>query len=772
MPARRAMSMLCAATALTALAGCTPDRGSAQVPSDAPPPPPPLFTEIEVPHEVRPWKTRAHDPEILPPTETQRGLVVAIATDPGATPALKAWSLRPGETTRSSRDQMPVVDLGVELPGEVTDVELAASASLTAIVGTTWADGITRPFVLASSDRESWTAVPVTVPLEQHDVGQVAATGGSVFATVDGGRTLGVLTVRDGLTALTALPTDDGSTGASSGIAARGSDVVVVGTVTSGGTTTPVAWLSTDGGASFARAPITDEGLSPTGVVRAGESWVVTGTAVRSGKARPMAWSSEDGAHWSRDRTDWVLDGERWASEHGYAVGLPVAGPRGTVHVWVSPGDAPGDVLVRTTDGRWAPQRAGRWVDDLRDEETPATLAVPKDGPTFALHVASGWIRVDTEDAEDTGRWRTVRQIVEDDGTPTVDVGEDGARLTVTLRATMVTVAPEHGWMTQPSATVLALADDSLEPVPLPRGRTSAHTATDPTTGVQVSLSYREMSPDQLADDFEHEAAMRPDKLLASEVRASDGSTAEGKVDLGDGYLITDVRHLAGHGFIATMLEMPYFDDDISRFTAFTSPDGATWTRARASSLGTPEGTASQANGICALPDGPVVVVGWSGPDQTSWTFDGAAWTHHTPLGLPDGSWFDSCFATPSEVIAVVRVDDTTQLWRTSDGRTFTPAGAIPGRAALGSVTTDGSTYVAPGRVATATYEGPVLWMSRDALSWAFVPLGMLGNLDARIDDGSVVVAVSSPGGPHVLRGDIERLWATATPAAGEGTAP
>lgn len=152
-PGRAAAVVLLVVAAL-ALAGCTGSSGSAE---PATPPGPDdwrrsvALEPLRVPTEMVAAADRFDLGGMVSATGDRPALVAAIGTRPAGERYLRV-SLWDGNAF-----QHGTVDPGT--PGSVQAVTAAGNSTLTVLAGQGWDAGATRPFVLTSTDRKSWTRV-------------------------------------------------------------------------------------------------------------------------------------------------------------------------------------------------------------------------------------------------------------------------------------------------------------------------------------------------------------------------------------------------------------------------------------------------------------------------------------------------------------------------------------------------------------------------------------------------------------------------------------
>lgn len=112
-----------------------------------------------------------------------------------------------------------------------------------------------------------------------------------------------VVTGTDGRTWSTiVLPLPYGATGVLQQVAIHDNRVVALGMQTSGGVTTPLAELSTDGGATFAPVPFGPSGPDPavTALTADAGGFTAAVQAGTPGQQQVTIWTSPDGTTWTQ----------------------------------------------------------------------------------------------------------------------------------------------------------------------------------------------------------------------------------------------------------------------------------------------------------------------------------------------------------------------------------------------------------------------------------------------------------------------------------------
>lgn len=745
MLSRHAMPVLAAVLGAALLSSCTPS--GAGIP-DAQAATATWLTELELPAGSLPEEARTLDGAILPGAGDAPGVMVTARVEPGKEAHLTLAYVP------DTGDVEPA-ELGVDVAGEILDVEAAASPDLTAIAGTAYVAGLRRPYVLTSLDRRTWTLVPTTTATDGHSTLAVAVAGTTSYVTTQDATGNGhVMSIVGGTTTSTQLPAEPATDVWPGSVAAAGSDVVVIGLERAEGddTWSSAVWTSHDDGATFTHAPFTEPEARVSGLVRAGDTWVATGTVPDGDDRRPASWTSTDGTAWKADRRWRPGDVTRGDDR---TLGRPTVGSDGRVRVWLSDADFGGDVYERDAKGRWRVASPRTPISDAPGLDADASVSVGADGTTHVLRVVGSWAQLQRKTADG---WTPVARLSAHDPVRTAS----GAR----LRGDTVEVELEHAvhrngeiYRTRQPANHRLAVTDVVAPASMPPAFAWASSATDPATGTEVTVGGIPLLPAEIPDD-----ATSPSAWLRTVLETADGEVSRPPLDLTSARDVRSVTHVPGHGFIVSLTEATNFDDPGQASFAH-SPDGATWTTTSAKTLGETSEEGSGAAAMCTLADGRVLALGHSGDEPATWVLDGSTWTRGNADGVPADQELDACTSTPDGVTATTTDDDDiTRLWTTVDGATFSPAGELPDDGLVRSISRSGDLYVAAGRITTPTYDGNVVWLSQDSISWRHVKIPVRGTIVTQADAAGAVVAVGHVGGPRIFRVDVAAAWDAAHP--------
>lgn len=539
------------------------------------------------------------------------------------------------------------------------------------------------------------------------------------------------------------------------GVAARGSTVVVTGSVPAGPRTDASAWVSVDGGASFVSADASafpgsvDTSLGD--VAPTPEGFVSVACAAGPTGAVTALATSTDGTRWQRVDIDAVdSEGNRFPNVEGLCTSLSVAGER----VLVGAFDLGPVVLDVDLQGR------GRAIGGPRgaDQQSVATplAAVGPDGLVVVSREARGLSAGrESDGAVPAG---AVGLPVGAPRVASVDLTAAQGQLLARTDIYPV-VVPEigdsyrwetqHRWLasTAGAAWIVAEAEVPSEASALVAG-----------AGVDVAWgSVNDPADDELGGPLAGAALWR--RTSGDRWRYL-GLVASGA----GGEAITDIAPVAS-GFVAVGYAS-IRDPNTGQYTtlplALASADGQGWGVEEPPSPGS-QASLSQA---CPLPPGDVLGIGGATVDGTALAYvvrraaDGT-WTPTDPAALPAGVLgFSDCVVFGDATVLVTGLEARPLIVRTVDGATWT-ATALDERF-LGSgfraLATTGSTLIAAGSVDAAGTSDAAVWTSSDGVSWARVDATGLGGPGEQVADDvevagdSLIVSGRDRGAPVVWR--------------------
>ncbi len=204
----------------------------------------------------------------------------------------------------------------------------------------------------------------------------------------------------------------------------------------------------------------------------------------------------------------------------------------------------------------------------------------------------------------------------------------------------------------------------------------------------------------------------------------------------------------------------------------WTSADGASWTRGAGDFGSGP--FESSVTGVCALPDGDLIGVGWieqsAGEFRTAvWKSDGPTWTRLDIGDLGSRSGFaDSCATGEDGVILGATVGGRSTLLSSTDGSTWDEVFRAERGVTVGTPVAVTGGFVASGSVDSQDFSGPVVWLSKTGAEWAPVSIASYRNGSteevAAWGDDLIVTMSGVIGSPVSLIRDIESVIANQAP--------
>jgi hypothetical protein len=759
-PGRAAAVVLLVVAAL-ALAGCTGSSGSAE---PATPPGPDdwrrsvALEPLRVPTEMVAAADRFDLGGMVSATGDRPALVAAIGTRPAGERYLRV-SLWDGNAF-----QHGTVDPGT--PGSVQAVTAAGNSTLTVLAGQGWDAGATRPFVLTSTDRKSWTRVALPDSLAGYR--PVAATADDDRVVVLAQEVRGAAAVidvdRTGTSQVHPLPgIPDGQERDLTSIALAGGTVVVTGVQGADLVGAPQVIRSTDGGRTWAEPGAIADGAEATinGVTVVGGGFLATGSKPATGEGetgkRATAWFSTDAVTWTAETLP-EADGFRWADNSSKA-GVPTAAGDYVLTVASSTSSLSSRLLQRQPSGQWIDLGATDAVAQAADADGRVVpIVAPGDNqPPGASFIGIEGVTGSTVGRLRSGVWDTVIATSANQRLPFFQSTRSGAadRWRATIRQRHLE-SVSGGWRMWWEPTEVGLSGDALVAVPWdpPQVAGSGNVHRSSSDGAEVAL----------ASGFTED---RTAVTVSAWFRAGPGQPWI----LGTGFgaqtteQITTVGHLGGRWLAGGLRAVDGPRDQQAMI--WTSADGLSWSRADGDF--TQDDRESSIDDVCAAPDGtPVAVGSITNPDGTTigalWIEQAGRWQRadQTAESGPDEG-FLTCSTAGGALVIDGSAGDQDRRWTWSQGSSFAPIEPPPvGGDTSGSATEGGGPsaepsdspterdrtqlrgvqeaaggYVASGRIDAAAYVGPVLWLSRDGESWRWVPIPV-----TRPDAWVVVVVV------------------------------
>jgi len=674
---------------------------------------PPAVTvdEVAVPATLRPAQASAEvSYGMVGASDDLPWLLGGALAEPGKPATPTVWSSDDG----SSWTAKSVGDEDGSFSGDID-----GSETLAALGGTLWKDGSYTNALWTSSDGEAWARVDV--PDDGYLLGNIAVTGDVVYAiatNVDGA-SRGIRV--DGDDAATFdLPdvADDELLGAQS-ISADGDTLVLVARPgPEGDPSDTVSFTSDDGGKSWADAvTIIDQLGFVAGVAPTGDGFVATGGAPRGdGATSPAAWFTTDGATWAAESVP----------------GQPEDGPIFTfagADTWLSTPLSRGGVTSAILgndnsafSGVYSRQPGGAWSfvaqTSVNSTSGQTGVAMPGDGGSIvAAMIGSGYARTGTV----AGGWTdgTILSAREDVEAPADIYADDSDGATITLTKSTFTVDADLGWNNRTITTVGELSGDSFTEVawdPEAVGTWSGVRLVTDDDGAQIVVGSYFDIPNSIipAQGFfraSEDAAWAP----VSGFEPGGATFFAGAAKVGDTWVAYGTTR-ASSGV-----------SDPEHGVVWTSTDGATWTRG-AGDFGSGVLETSVA-GVCALPDGTSIAVGWveetEGEFRTAvWSSASGTWTRVDIGELGSRYGFGtSCASDKDGVVLGATVGGRNTLQQSEDGSSWTEVFKADRGISIGEpVAVDGG-FVASGSVDSEDYTGPVVWLSKSGTEWSPVSI-------------------------------------------------
>lgn len=737
------------------------DSGSvaAQEPVEAGPPTPDRWREsvplqpLTVPTEMVATTNRLDGVDVIAGTADRPALAAAIRTAPdgGRRLQLSAWD----------RNVWKPADVGPGVPGEPQRGTLAGTETVAALGGWTWAAGTIWPYLLTSTDRSTWTPVPLPGSLNSFAVTDVAVDGGRVVALAQGGQRAAALIVVDQgaaaaptITALPALRT--GEHRSLDGVAIAGDTIVLTGRQGPRATGPLLAFRSPDAGHSWAE-PVTisaNDEATAWGVTHLPGGFLVTGNdliADDPGMSRQMAaWSSPDGIAWTAESVP-EPDRFRWPDQDA-ALGAPTATGDYALAVAGSSNSRSARIFLRQPTGRWiAIGETNQVADGTGRLGRAAPISEPSGpAPPGALMVTIGGAHGTVAGRMASGVWTSDVVPAAYRQPPTFTEPVPGPL--AVIRERVFLPFGDGGFRTINRPQLIGLDGDALtvrswDPA-------EAADAEDVEIGVdgsaQVLLSAR-MSDDDKTYPIIGWFRSAPGQAWRSATGfGADRFESPGPIRrLGDRWVMSGHRADRPGGTAQAMV--------------WTSADGVAWARADGDFA-----DADRSSGIaevCLDPVGRPIAVGWirltEAPATAAiWTERDGRWHRSTlPTEPAVGSSFDTCGSIGGRLVIGGELDGESRRWTVDTGGGLRPidppvvdAPNQPrGRAAepfrLTGVRPVPGGYLAAGRLDTTQYTGRVLWLSADGARWTWVPVPTVepnASLQVGADGGDVVVLSSS----------------------------
>ena len=621
------------------------------------------------------------------------------------------WAAGDGQTTGE-----PTTLTGVT--GDVTSVAADGTAALTAIGGTTWQDGQYSSYLVTSPDRTTWTPVALPDNVSASRIKQVAVPNPQTVVVAGNGylgraQQVSVLNIDTNTWTTSELPApNDTSTQVITGLDASPKQIIVtMSTGPEGGLSTPVSFVSSDDGATFAGPnTIAPEGSSVAGVVWAARTFVATG-GLRGddGNRQPTAWTSADGVTWTTEAGAGVKSSagdtplvniDAAYSRPIESSGLTAVGASGTqlATIWFT---------GRNADGTWL-KYAGGTNDVLVNN--PPSLTVPDNGNQFVV-VSGGFNGLREARWNDSKQAYDVTDLIVATSPFRMDSAEPGDGSINLFGSARRFARAGDRWKNTSTLKIGQFTSDGVSDVAWgPDALASsmmAKSAADSETGTTVVAAMNDVG-----NDFPGVAWF---KRSGGEWESATG------FDGGKFRAVTAVKHLDTGWFLAAEDAPDATFVTVRPVTIWTSSDGVVWTPT-AAGLNAEGAHDALVNDLCS--DGKrTVAVGYTstlaGVSTAAWWYsDGGEWTR----GALDtaGSGFTSCEATDGTFLVTGTINGRTATWTSKDLKEFTSHGVVDRGLYRDDPAHAGDRWVAGGSVETADYSGPVLWVSQDGVQWSW----------------------------------------------------
>lgn len=474
------------------------------------------------------------------------------------------------------------------------------------------------------------------------------------------------------------------------------------------------------------------------------------------------AWFSSDGVGWTAETVP-EPDGFRWDT-HNAALGAPTAAGDYVLALAGSSNSRTNRLYQRQPSGEWM---AVGETDEVADAVgrlgyvAPIVQPAGSDAPAGALVAVAGAHGVVVGRLQ-SGVWTTgIAPAIYRDLPHFSELVGNGSPWRAVIRQGQFLPFGNGGFRTVDEPTVIGLTGDELTVLPWDPPEAGdwddVEIATDGTAEVVLAGRLTENeSATQIGGWFRPVPGQpwqpvtgfgaQPDETLGDVTR------------IGDRWLLRGATNdKVGGGYDQAML--------------WTSSDGITW--ARADGDFADGGRSSGIDQVCADPGGHPVAVGWISltvgtSTATAWTEQNGRWQRSIlPTGPDIQSWFSTCTTTNGQLVIDGSLDGDEQRWTLDAGGAFQPVAEpvvdaeIPAASGAGEPFDLSGTrsvpggHVATGRLDTAEYVGPVLWLSADGARWTWVPMPTAqpqSSLFAGVDGSDLIVLSGSTNGAQAWR--------------------
>lgn len=751
MRSRAMMTFVLATITVVALSGCIGGDSST------------LFTPptVTIDQVTVPASMTTSEPEavlgsaIVPATGSLPWMIGGSLSQPGKPAVATVWTSPDG--SRWTRNA-----IAGEADGSFVG-SLDASDTLAAMMGYTWVDGATRSVVWTSTDRVTWTEVPLPDDFAKNFyLFEQSVTGSTAvgFGADNDGVVRGIR-ITKGEVSEFELPavTKGDELGLRAAVADGNSLVIIADPGPVGDPRATVSYVSDDKGKTWSEpTPITDSGGFVSGITRVDDGFVATGGGVRTDDANSYgaaAWSSREGSTWSAET---VPSPPEDSASYYYAgasawFGAPLANRGVVTSVLLNSNSAVSGIYQRAAGGQWS--YAGQ--STANQSNGLGGSAVSMDGSSsVGLIGESGYARAGILSS---GTWADTlviapRSFIATAGT--VYPAESTARLT--LGTPTFTVDSGLGWRNSTRVTLTELDGDSLVDVPWNPARAADLTdvqlgSDDSGAEVLLGSSFPVDSDTILIEGWFRDG---PD----AEWTPATGFDASGATS------IYTVDKIGGQWVATGKIRASSETAAASHGVIWVSNDGLAWSKpAGEFGNGTLE---TSVNGVCTLSDGSPVAVGWveasGGKYRTAvWKPVDGTWTRTEigRLGTISGS-ASSCATGDEGVVLAGYIGGRDTLQQSGDGTNWTEVFRADRGIGLGGPVAVPGGFAAPGSLTNDEFSGPVVWLSPNGTDWfpvtieSFAP-GATSNV-APYGDDLIVTMSSRTGHPVSIIRNIEKI--------------
>jgi len=631
--------------------------------------------------------------------------------DPGKAGTPTVWTSDDGATWTAAS----VGDAKGSFSGSV-----AGSDTLAALGGTMWNKGQYDSVLWTSGDGDKWSSV--SLPDEFTDgtrLGVFDVDGDVIFGVGSDadGASRGLLVDGDDVSMVTLPKPADDKPLSVQAVVISGDTIVLTATPgAEAGSVATVSYASADRGKSWSKpVEMVDSPGFVSGVTAVDGGFVATGATARDdGAVGLAAWFSADGSSWAAESVPAPPeDGALFTLANAdTSLGMPLARGGSVGAVLSNENAAVSGVYARQANGAWsfAAQTSANSTYNA------AGVAMPSDSGFVAAIIGPDYARMGVVQ----GGWSDTTVLSQREFVSNVgEVYPDGDGVQLTLATPTFTVDPDLGWNQSTTSSLAELTDDGVTEVswdPEAAGTWGGATLATDDSGAQLALgtlfdtagktiavqgSFRS-SPDAAwtpITGFEQGGAT----TLSGARKVGDLWVAYGTVR--DSSAISDPAHGA----------------------VWTSSDGITWARGSGDfGSGTLE---SEVSGVCTLPDGALIGVGWTeveaGEYRTRiWSATDGTWTSSDIGDLGSGPGYaTSCTSDTDGVVVAATLDGRDTLQRSTDGTKWTEAFRAERGVSIGEPVAVEGGFAASGSVDGDDYSGPVVWLSTTGAEWTSVAI-------------------------------------------------